>query len=177
MSRFPACLAVTLGHEGGWSDHPDDPGGATMRGITQATYDAWRRAWGQEPRSVRGIEEAELRAIYRARFWSAVQADRLPAGLDLAVFDFAVNSGPGRAARALQRCAGATPDGVVGPRTLAAVAASRAGAAVLAECVCDRRLAFLRRLRTWPVFGRGWSRRVEHVRATARAMATEEDPR
>lgn len=98
-----------------------------------------------------------------------MRADALPAGLDLAVFDLAVNSGPGRAARLLQRALGLAEDGVIGPQTLAA-AASRDPAATV-RALTRERLSFLGRLPTWKTFGRGWRRRVEDVETQALALA------
>ena len=95
-NRFEACLAHVLKHEGFYSDDPCDPGGKTMRGITQRVYDAWRERQGKARAHVWDIAKDEIEAIYRANYWAVVRADELPAGLDLAVFDFAVNSGPTR---------------------------------------------------------------------------------
>lgn len=163
-SRFDASLEHVLRHEGGWSDHPRDPGGATMRGITLRTFSDWR---GREvsKEALRAISAEEVAAIYRARYWDAVQGDRLPPGVDLAVFDFAVNSGPGRAARTLQAALGVTMDGAIGPVTLAALA-SRDRAALVRD-LCARRRAFLRGLGTYDTFGRGWERRVSEIEAAA----------
>lgn len=168
-SSFGAALARVLRHEGGYSDHPADPGGPTQKGVTQRVYDAYRARKTLPARSVRLLEDAELTEIYRRQYWDAVRADDLPAGLDYAVFDAAVNSGPAQAAKWLQRAAGVADDGQVGALTLAAVAAR--DAAGLAAEVCDRRLAMLRTLRTWPVFGRGWGRRVAQVRRVSLALA------
>lgn len=173
-SSYSAALARVLRHEGGFSDHPADPGGPTQQGVTQRVYDAFRARKGQAQRSVRQLEEGELREIYRRQYWDAVRADDLPAGLDYAVFDAAVNSGPAQAVKWLQRAAGVGDDGQVGALTLAAVAAGEP--ARLAAEVCDRRLAMLRTLRTWPVFGRGWGRRVADVRRVALALAAGTDP-
>lgn len=158
---FDKALALVLAHEGGFSDHPRDPGGATNRGVTQRTYDAWRRRYALPPRPVRQITDDELKAIYRRQYWDPVQADDLPAGLDYAVFDYAVHSGPSRAVKDLQRVVGVRADGIVGSQTLAAVhqAAEDDELAVIAQ-LCDRRMAFMRGLKTWHVFGKGWTRRV-----------------
>lgn len=168
-ANFEACLRETLTHEGGFSNHPADLGGATMRGVTQRVYDGYRDRRGLTRQTVRRIAEAELRAIYKAQYWDAVRGDNLPAGVDLAVFDYAVNSGPSRAIRALQMVLGVTPDGELGEVTLAALHARVASGVVTA--LCDRRMAFLRALKTWPDFGKGWTERVDAVRARARAMA------
>lgn len=167
-ARFARCVAEVLKHEGGFVHHPRDPGGATNRGITLATLADWR---GREvtPADVQAMTEAEAREIYRARYWNAVQGDHLPAGVDLAVFDLAVNSGVGRAARMLQQQLGVTVDGAIGPRTLAAV--GRVNASRLTGDLCRARLAFLRGLSTWDVFGKGWERRVADVQRAALEMA------
>ena len=115
--RFDTCLAETLKWEGGWSNHPRDPGGPTMRGIIQRVYDGWRDNHGLPRRSVREIADHELRDIYRRSYWDQVRGDELPPGVDLAVFDFAVNSGPARAAKYLQRVLGVKVDGHIGPAT------------------------------------------------------------
>lgn len=168
-SSYGVALARVLVHEGGWSDHPRDPGDATMKGVTQRVYDGWRRRRGVAVRSVRLIEQAEVEAIYRVQYWDAIRGDDLPGGLDYCVFDAAVNSGPGQAAKWLQRALDVTADGQIGEATLAALT-GRAVTEVI-EAVCDRRLTMLRGLRTWTVFGAGWSRRVAEVRAGAKRMA------
>jgi lysozyme family protein len=167
-ANYPACLEIVLSYEGGYANHPDDPGGATMRGVTQRTYDSYRIGQGLSPQSVRLIAEPELQAIYRTRYWDLIRGDDLPAGVDLAVFDLAVNSGPARAAKELQRVVLATMDGLIGPATLAAVQARKPSEIVRA--LCAGRLAFLKSLSTWETFGRGWERRVVDVQAAALAM-------
>lgn len=167
--RFAACVAEVLRHEGGYVDHPRDPGGCTNRGITRRTLEAWRRA-PVTCEEVRTLAEAEARAIYRAHYWNAVRGDALPAGIDLAVFDAAVNSGRRRGALWLQAAAGVAQDGVIGPRTLRAARGTNDRAALIGR-ICDLRLAFLRGLDTWPDFGRGWSRRLRSVRQAALGMA------
>ena len=167
-NNFAQSLRLVLVHEGAFSNHPKDPGGATMKGVTQETYDAYRAKGGQPSRSVRKISGAELEAIYRQGYWAAIHADELPAGVDYCLMDYSVNSGPGRAVKDLQRALGVKVDGVVGLGTLTAVAA--ADDARLINDVCDRRLRFLRSLKTWSTFGKGWGSRVEGVRASALAM-------
>lgn len=107
--------------------------------------------------------------LFRRFYWDAVLGAALPDGIDYAVFDFAVNSGPGRAAKYLQAALGVAQDGRIGPATLAAARAKPAG--VVIDALCDARLAFLQRLPTWPTFGRGWSGRVASVRRQALLMS------
>lgn len=147
-----------LAYEGGFVNHPKDPGGATNQGATQRTYDAYRRRIGHATQSVRLIDNVERDTIYRVQYWDAIRGDDLPSGVDAAVYDFAVNSGPSRAAKYLQRIAGVKQDGVIGLQTLDAVA--RLDPVVVIDRLCEARMTFLRGLKTWGTFGKGWSRRV-----------------
>lgn len=167
-ANFERALARVLEHEGGFADHPRDPGGATMMGITQKTLEAWRG----RPISIaelRALSHEEVAAIYRARYWNAVAGDDLPSGLDLAAFDYAVNSGPQRAIRTIQGLVAVAVDGRIGPVSRAAIEA--ADIPRLIEALCAARLRFLRQLPTFPVFGRGWERRVAAIEQASLALA------
>lgn len=168
-ANFAPSLALVLQHEGGFVNDPQDPGGATNRGITQVVYDAWRLGEGLGRRSVRNINDYEVGAIYRRNYWNACRCDDLPSGLDYCIFDFAVNSGVNRASRYLQRALGAVEDGQIGPETAARASAQSVEYTI--NVVCDARLAFLRQLATFPRFGGGWTVRVGDVRAKGKAMA------
>lgn len=174
VGGFDRAYPLSRASEGGWSNHKDDPGGATMGGVTQATYDGWRRARGKPRRSVAKITEDEAVAIYASQYWEPIKGDRLPAGVDYAVFDYAINSGPAQAVRDLQRVVGVAADGIVGNITLAA--ADGMPPAEIINRLCDRRLAFLRSLRHWGTFGRGWAARVARVRAQALEMVGQPVP-
>ena len=158
---FAAVMRSIFRSEGSYVDHPDDPGGATNRGITRATLSAFlgRPASRAE---VRGLTEGTAARIYRERYWDRIAGDALPAGVDLCVMDAAVNSGPSRAVRWAARAVvmaapkRMTPDLVV--------ALGRAPAARTVNRMMDDRLAWLRRLSHWPTFGRGWTRRIRRVR-------------
>jgi lysozyme family protein len=169
-ANFKPSLAAVLVHEGGYSNHPKDPGGATMRGVTQRVYDAWRRTNGKDQQSVARISDAEIEAIYYQQYWLAVRADNLPSGLDYAVFDYAVNSGPSRAIKHLQEVLGVTADGIMGNVTIAR--ASEPETKDKVRALCDRRMKFLRGLPTWDTFGKGWSRRVDGVLSKATGMVS-----
>lgn len=117
---FLSALAKTLGYEGGFVCHPADPGGCTNWGITQRTYDAYRKTVGKSPQSVELMDDDEMRTIYHDDYWQAVSGDLLPERLAAAVFDMAVHSGPWNARLTLQRSLGVRADGVIGPVTLAA---------------------------------------------------------
>lgn len=165
-------LQLVLAHEGGYVNHPADPGGATNKGVTQRVYDNYRRRKKLPLRSVRFIEDHEVEEIYRTGYWDEVKGDALPAGLDYAVFDYAVNSGAGKAVKDLQRTLNANAnlfgisgqlkvDGAIGDATiLAACKAADADEVELIEKYCNRRMGFLKSLKTFKTFGRGWTRRV-----------------
>jgi lysozyme family protein len=163
--RFQILLERVLKHEGGYVNHPKDPGGATNKGVTQRVYDAHRRGKGLPERTVKLITPQEVRDIYRVMYWGTVKGGMLPLGVDYAVFDLAVNSGPNRAIRYLQLALGLKDDGILGPLTMERVRNSNA-AAVVAN-IMSRRVSFLRQLRTFQVFGRGWMARVNDVRKVA----------
>ena len=167
--NFAAALAMVLVHEGGYVNHPADPGGATNRGVTQKTYDRFRSDARLPTRSVRHITEAEIAVIYRKLYWDAIRGNDLPGGADYAVFDFAVNSGGNRAAKFLQNILSVTADGRIGSATLRAVLNGMSAAEIITR-LCDDRIAFLRGLKTYSVFGRGWDRRVGAVRIAALKM-------
>jgi len=168
-------LVKVLVHEGGYVNHPEDPGGPTNKGVTQRVYDAFRLRNNLAPQSVKNISNIEIAQIYDKQYWDAVKADDLPDGLDYVVFDGAVNSGPSQSIRWLQRALGplykGVVDGVIGIGTLAAVNAAN-NIPALIDRICDLRLKFLKALKTWKTFGKGWASRVEGVRATGKAWAT-----
>lgn len=172
-SNFNDSLRFTLKYEGGYVDHPQDPGGATNLGITIGVLQSWRGNPVTKA-DVRALSKAEAGNIYKARYWNKVDGDRLPPGVDLAVFDYAVNSGPARSAKALQRIVGVAADGIVGDDTIRAVHARNPKDVIAA--LCDERLRFVKSLKTWKTFGKGWSARISAVRAAALRMASGSDP-
>lgn len=173
-SNFHHALTLVLKHEGGYSNHSRDPGGPTNMGITLATLASWRKMDVTQD-DVRAITRGEAAAIYRACYWNAIGGDHLPSGVDYAMFDFAVNSGPSRAIKFLQRAINATThfglavDGKIGPYTIRAV--KLAASEALIPTLCTFRLEWLRTLDTWRNFGRGWERRVLEVEDEALRMA------
>ena len=166
-SNFETALAKVLEHEGGFVNHPRDPGGATNLGVTLRTWQEWRR----RPVTVEQLKDltpSDVAPMYRKKYWNIAGCDSLPAGLDYVVFDFAVNAGPGRALKTLQTAVGATPDGVLGPKTLAAITAL--GVEKSIERFTEERLKFYRSLPTFDVFGRGWTRRSKESEDAAKTM-------
>ena len=165
--NFDAALAAVLHHEGGFVNHPKDPGGMTNLGCTKKV---WEEHCGYEvdEKAMRALTPADVAPLYKSKYWDKVRGDELPSGVDYAVFDAAINSGPGRAAKWLQACVGVEQDGGIGPKTLAAVSALDAQR--LVEDYSKRRLSFLMDLPIWPTFGKGWGRRVADVQAKAIGM-------
>lgn len=166
--NYPVCKAITLVHEGGTSNHKSDPGGFTSRGVTAGAGASYRTRRGLPPKAVDKWTAAEVDAFYRDDYWYGVSAELLPFGVDLATFDYGVNSGPSRAGKELQRVVGAKVDGRVGPETLRVVAEKDGKATV--KAICARRLSFVQGLGTFKVFGKGWSRRIADIEAKGVAM-------
>jgi lysozyme family protein len=169
-SSFDEALRRLLVHEGGYSNHPSDPGGPTNFGITLRDYRKYVKP-NATASDVRTMKLAEAKAIYRSKYWDALRCDQLPAGVDYAVFDYGVNSGIGRSGKVLRRVLGLADDThVVTPAVIAAVHKSEPRDLVLR--ISAERLRFLKALRTWPVFGNGWARRVEEVKSAALRMTS-----
>jgi lysozyme family protein len=167
---FERAFPIILKHEGGYVDHPRDPGGATNLGVTIGTLSHWLKRPATKA-EVRALTPEKVAPIYRRNYWDAVKGDQLPRGVDLVTFDAAVNSGPSRGARWTQAAAGVKQDGKIGPITLNAV--RLAAPTTVIRKATDARLAFMQSLKIWSTFGRGWGRRVGEVRATALAWAGE----
>lgn len=165
-SAFTAALPFILRWEGGYVNHPADPGGPTNKGVTQKVYDQWRKQRGAAVRSVKFIDNDEVGAIYQANYWMPPRCDLLESQLDLVQFDTAVNMGVGRAVRFLQQTVGCSVDGSFGPTTVKAVASCDAGQAIAKYC--DVRERFYRNLAqskpTLKVFLKGWLNRLNALR-------------
>ncbi|EKF43336.1 hypothetical protein NA8A_04873 [Nitratireductor indicus C115] len=148
--NFPKSLNVTLSEEGGWADHPKDPGGATMKGVTLTTLRRFKP--NATKTDLRKISDTMLQKIYRTDYWDKVHGDRLAAGVDLATFDYAVNSGPGAAWKSLTAVAGGEDH-------------------VTVKRLCARRLSIYRTFRHWSTFGKGWTNRIARIEAKGVAWA------
>ncbi len=162
---YESALSAVLAHEGGYVNHPADPGGETNYGITRRTA----RAHGYAG-SMRSIPMSVVRAIYRKGFWDAMRCDELPVGIDYAVFDFAVNSGTGSPTPFLCRAIGIPERASITQSVIDA--AHKADPAAVVRKLCADRLAWLKRRKIWRTFGRGWSRRVAGVETKALSMIT-----
>lgn len=168
LAFYDEALRKVLVHEGGYINHPSDPGGPTNYGITLAVYRQFVKA-DATALDVRRMPLSAAKAIYKARYWDKMRCDDLPPGVDYCTFDYGVNSGVGRAPKVLKRVLGLDAGNAsVTVETIAA--ARRRDSKAIINAICDERLRFLKALRTWPTFGVGWSRRVAGVRAGALAM-------
>lgn len=158
QTDYPKAEGTILVYEGGYSNNPKDPGGATMKGITQATYNSWQARHGLPPGPVKDIPDATVAAIYKHDYWDRMNCDEMPAGVDLCLFDAAVNSGVGGATSWAQGVLGLPTDGDFGPKTKAAILSDDPENFI--RGFNSRRLATLKRLPTWGEFGKGWSARI-----------------
>lgn len=160
--NFEPCLSALLGHEGGYVNHPKDPGGETNFGISKRSY---------PKEDIKGLTPDRAGLIYRRDFWQPQNCDLLPAGIDNVVFDPSVNSGRKRGAQWTQAALGVKADGVIGKATIAA--ALKADPVPVIRAACANRMGMLRGLKTWSAFGKGWSRRVAAVEAFSVKLALE----
>jgi lysozyme family protein len=173
QSNFELCLKKMLAHEGGYVNHPQDPGGMTNLGVTKRVWEEWV-GHDVDEKQMRALTPETVAPLYKRKYWDAVRADDLVAGVDYCVFDVAVNSGPGRAVKFLQSSVGVTADGGFGPATLAAVKNAEADPKRLIELYSAKRLEFLQSLKTFETFGKGWSRRVAEVKQAALEMVPQD---
>lgn len=174
MENFNRAIQVILHHEGGFVNHPRDPGGITNLGITRRVYESWLESPVTE-QDMRDLTPSDVYPIYRARYWHRVRGDELPTGLDLCVFDFAVNAGVSRSSRLLQEQVGVHADGIIGSQTLAAVNhhVKQHGVMNTVTEFQNRREQYYRSLSTFDVFGRGWLNRNNSVTQTAQEWINE----
>jgi len=166
--NFDKCLSMLLVHEGGYVNHPKDPAGMTNLGVTKKTYDNYYNT-NIDEQGMKQLNKADVEPIYRELYWLKTHCQELPSGVDWAVFDYAVNAGPSRAAKALQRAVGALEDGIIGPQTLALV--KQENRIDIIDEIAEYREDFYRSLGTFDTFGRGWLRRNEETKDQAVKMA------
>jgi lysozyme family protein len=167
LNNFDDSLELVLKSEGGFVDNPIDPGGMTNLGVTKAVWEAWV-GHPVDEKVMRNLTPEYVAPMYKSKFWNQCFGDDLPKGLDYAVFDFAVNAGPGRSIKTLQQAIGCVPDGSIGPRTMGEI--HNSDVRKVLEDFCAARLDFYQGLKTFPVFGKGWSKRVEDVKSNALEM-------
>ena len=158
--NWEKCLKLILHHEGGYVNHPKDPGGETNLGVTKRVYEEWGGT-----KDMKDLTVEDVSPIYKKNYWDKMKCDDLPSGLDLCVFDFGVNAGPGRAAKYLQTLIGTVADGGIGPNTLAKLKeyTDKTGVKETITNYQNDRQSYYEKLSTFKTFGRGWTRRVEET--------------
>ena len=170
IENFDKAIEHTLKEEGGYVNNPADPGGMTNLGVTKRVWEEWTGHEVDE-KQMRNLAKADVVPLYQRKYWNACRCSELPTGIDLCVFDTAVNSGPGRAVKLLQQCLGVPADGAIGPKTIAAVNQFKSSSLHhLIEDYCSARQAFLISLPTFGTFGKGWLARGNAVREQALKM-------
>lgn len=171
MSAFTQSFEIVVGHEGGYTDNPQDRGNWTSGTIGQGELRGTKygiSAAAYPDVDIKSLTLDDSRTLYKRDYWDKIEGDSLDPGLALVVFDAAVNNGVGRAVRWLQEAVGVTADGVIGDATRAAIKAADATEALVG--VHAARIHFMASLPTWATFGKGWSRRLAHLPHSAANM-------
>ena len=167
QENYDKCLKAILHHEGGYVNHPKDPGGETNLGVTKRVYEEFGGT-----KDMKELTVEDVAPIYKKGYWDKMKGDVLPSGLDLCVFDFGVNAGPGRSAKYLQTMIGTVADGGIGPNTLKAVDAyvEEHGIEKAVENFQEARQGYYEKLSTFDTFGKGWTRRVTETTELAKSF-------
>ena len=166
--NFDECLKMLLHHEGGYVNHPKDPGGETNLGVTKRVYEKWGGT-----KDMKDLTVEDVAPIYKKEYWDRCKCDDLESGVDWAVFDWAVNSGTGRASKAIQKICGASQDGAIGPKTLSLIGTQNTEYVI--EEFGKIRQDFYESLKTFDTFGKGWTRRNKETTEKALIMVEEDD--
>ena len=166
MNSFKECLDLVLKSEGGWVNHPSDPGGETNLGVTKRV---WEEYVGHPVKTIKDLTKDDVSPLYELKYWRPCYCEVLPRGLDFVVFSMGVNAGPGRSVKLLQQSIGCVPDGVIGPKTRELISSSN-GATLIAK-FSETRREYYRSLKTFPIFGKGWLARVDREESEALNMA------
>jgi lysozyme family protein len=166
--NFDECLKMLLHHEGGYVNHPSDPGGETNLGVTKKVYQEWGGT-----KDMKDLTVEDVAPIYKKNYWDRCKCDDLESGVDWVVFDWAVNSGTGRSAKAIQKICGATQDGAIGPKTLALI--GKQDTQYVIEEFGKVRQDFYESLKTFDTFGKGWTRRNKETTEKALNMVEDDD--
>ena len=166
--NFDECLKMLLHHEGGYVNHPSDPGGETNLGVTKKVYQEWGGT-----KDMKDLTVEDVAPIYKKNYWDRCKCDDLESGVDWVVFDWAVNSGTGRSAKAIQKICGATQEGAIGPKTLALI--GKQNTQYVVEEFGKIRQDFYESLKTFDTFGKGWTRRNKETTEKALEMIEDDD--
>ena len=167
--EYNRCLEMILHHEGGYVDHPDDPGGETNLGVTKKVYEAYCKKNGIRPKSMRDLEVLDVAPIYKTEYWDRVKGDDLHLALALCIFDFGVNAVTGRAAKFIQKIVGTAVDGGIGPNSLKKIDeyVEKHGIEDVVKTYQSDRQKYYEKLKHFKTFGRGWTRRVNETTEAA----------
>lgn len=166
QGNFKECLELVLKSEGGWVNHPNDPGGETNLGVTKRVWEEWV---GHPVESLKNLTKDQVAPLYEQRYWRPCYGEILPRGLDFVVFSMGVNAGPGRSIKLLQSAIGCVPDGVIGPKTRGFI--RDANTATLIAKFSEARREYYKSLKTFPIFGKGWLARVDKEELESLNMA------
>ena len=166
--NFKNCLDLVLKSEGGYVNHPSDPGGMTNLGITKRSLEEWL-GHDVDEKFMRKLTPEMAAPLYEQKYWRPCYGEVLPRGLDFVVFSMGVNAGPGRSVKLLQQSIGCVPDGIIGPRTRGLI--SDSNTATLIAKFSETRREYYRALKTFPTFGKGWLARVDREEQEALSMA------
>ena len=165
INNFQECLDLVLKAEGGWVNHPSDPGGETNLGVTKKV---WEEYIGHTVESLKKLTKEDVAPLYELKYWRPCYGEVLPRGLDFVVFSMGVNAGPGRSVKLLQSSIGCVPDGVIGPATRGLI--SDSNSATLIAKFSESRREYYRSLKNFSIFGKGWLNRVDSEEAEALQM-------
>jgi lysozyme family protein len=165
QGNFEKCLELVLKSEGGWVNHPSDPGGETNLGVTKRV---WEEYVGHPVESLKKLTKEDVAPLYEQKYWRPCYGEVLPRGLDFVVFSMGINAGTGRSIKLLQQSIGCVPDGVIGPKTRGLI--SDSNSATLIAKFSEARREYYRSLKNFPIFGKGWLNRVDHEEAEALSM-------
>ena len=168
MNNFKECLALVLKSEGGYVNNLQDPGGMTNLGITKKSLEEWL-GHDVDEKFMRNLTPEMAAPFYEQKYWRSCYGEVLPRGLDFIVFSMAVNAGPGRSIKLLQQSIGCVPDGVIGPATRRLI--SDSNSATLIAKFSETRREYYQSLKTFPIFGSGWLKRVDQEEQEALNMA------
>ena len=166
-NNFQKCLDLVLKSEGGFVNNPKDPGGMTNLGVTATTWSNFKGRNTNE-KEMRSLTRDDVAPLYEKKYWNACKCDDLPSGIDYLVFDFAVNSGPGRSIKILQKALGIPEDGAIGPVTIQTIDVM--DKTELINRFSNAKKQFYESLPTFSTFGKGWLNRVDETRVYASEM-------
>jgi len=167
-TNYQTALNHVLKSEGLWSDNPQDPGGATMKGITLAVYREWKRNQYITKDELKAIPDQDVYDLYKQLYWDKCHCDNMPSGIDYCVFDASVNMGCGRAAKLIQEAVNVTADGIIGSGTMASIQSANVLDTIAK--FSELKENFYRSLKTFDTFGKGWLNRVAEVKSIATSM-------